>query len=98
LIIAEISTGRSSVGDRHSPIAVGQTRINVRRRGSDQEGLILRTGVAILDRDAFARLEKRKENINVYVVVGQVADVDLRRRVLRRVVPQHMLRPRIAGG
>jgi len=51
-----------------------------------------------LDRDAFARLEKGKENINIYVVVSQVADVDLRRRVLRRVVPQHMLRPRIAGG
>jgi hypothetical protein len=42
-----------------------------------------------LKRNVIACLKKAEENINVYVVVGQMADVDLRGRVLRCNVPQH---------
>jgi hypothetical protein len=65
LVIAEVSTSRSRVRDWQGPVAVCRAGIDVRRRTSDQEGLILCAGVTVLDRDRFARLEKRKENINI---------------------------------
>jgi hypothetical protein len=96
MVVRYVSASRCRAGNRHSPIAVWRARIDVCRRASDQERLVYRAAILILDRDFLAHLKKREENINIYQVIRQVADVDLRRSVLRCLVPQQLLVARIA--
>jgi hypothetical protein len=51
-----------------------------------------------LNDDLFADGQQRQKNINVDVVVGEVADVDLRGAGLGRIVPDNITVARIARG
>jgi hypothetical protein len=43
-----------------------------------------------LDNDLFPDAQERQENVDVHIVVGQVADIDLRGACLRGVVPENV--------
>jgi hypothetical protein len=51
-----------------------------------------------LDNDALTNGQQRKEKLYVNSVVGKVADVDLGRRSLSRIVPKDISVARIATG
>jgi hypothetical protein len=50
-----------------------------------------------LDDDLLANREKRQEDVNVHIVVSEVADIDLRGAGLGRGVPKDVTVARIAG-
>jgi hypothetical protein len=50
--------------------------------------LVVGADIGVLQRHRLARSYEGQEDVDVHVVVGQVADVQLRSRNLRGVVPQ----------
>jgi hypothetical protein len=57
--------------------------------------LVIDTAGLALDDDLLANAQKRQENINVDVVVRQVADINLRSAGLRSCIPKNVAVTRI---
>jgi hypothetical protein len=62
----------------------------VGRRPRDCPSLIVGAAALALDDDLFANVQKRQEDVDVYAVIRQMADVDLRGAGLRSVVPDNV--------
>jgi hypothetical protein len=62
----------------------------VGRRSRDRPCLVVGAVALALDDDLFADAQKRQENINVHVIVSQMADVDLRGAGLRARIPENV--------
>jgi hypothetical protein len=59
-------------------------------RTRDRPRLIVGAAALALDDDLFADAQKRQENINIHIVVSQMADVDLRGASLRGRIPKNV--------
>jgi hypothetical protein len=62
----------------------------VNRCARDRPSLIVGAATLALDDDLLTNVQKRQENINVYAVIRQVADVDLGGAGLRSVIPKNV--------
>jgi hypothetical protein len=79
--------------DRVCPVAGGSAWICIGRRSGDCPFLEIGADVLILNDNGFSLSKQRQENVNIFVVVRQMADVDAGRANLRGVVPRNMSVP-----
>ena len=93
MVIGEVC--RASAAGRHKrdgicPIACRCAGVCIGRRSGDCPLLIISADALILNDNGFSLSEKRQENVDIFAVVRQMADVDTSRANLCGVVPQNM--------
>jgi hypothetical protein len=59
-------------------------------RSRDCPCLVVGAVALALNDDLFADAQKRQENINIHIIVSQMADVDLRGAGLRARIPENV--------
>jgi hypothetical protein len=84
------SAARRNKGNRVCPIAIGCAGVDVCGRSRNCPFLKIGACISILNNNSFSLNKQRQENINIFVVVRQMADVNAGRANLCGVVPQNM--------
>jgi hypothetical protein len=90
------SAARRNQRDGVGPVTVSRAGIGICWRPRNCPFLEVGTSRLVLNCNDFSLLKQRQKNINIRVVISQVADIDARGACLRGIIPKKIAIARIA--